>query len=1264
VLGTPYPSLAPAPESVYDGRGSVRRGTASGNSAPDSYARPVKCPACGTANPGNARFCLSCGHQLVARNDERRIATVLFADLVGFTHLSETRDPEQVKRLVDDCFELLGADITAFGGKIDKILGDAIVALFGAPVAHEDDAERAVRAALRMQESLATYASTAAAADLKIRIGVNTGEVLVGALRAGGDYTAMGDVVNTAQRLQTTAEPGSVVVGPATFLATQETIEYESIGKVQAKGRDEPVDAWVAVEPLLPPGYRRRRVQTPFVGRDAELGVMRHAVDTAVERSRAHFLLILGEAGVGKSRLAEETAKLARMRHRALVFEGRCVPYGEANVWWPVAEALRQACGIAADAPMAEADRLCHDAVAAVFEATTGAPEVKRVVNGLLFLMGYPVALRDIDPQRAREEATRSVLSFVEASTRSRPVVILLSDLHWADAALLEMVDELIDQLARCPFVLVASARHELLTRWSAPTGRHNSVVTHLDPLDRNSTDELLSALADDHAIDGPVREALLDRSGGNPFFLEELVALVGAEESPASAGSASNSIGNGSSTFIPGRRSVPEPGLAGSVASGLSFARAGHQLGDLPDTLRGLVAARIDALSPAERVVLEDAAVWGRSGPTEALERMTEQIHHGGDVPAAIEALIDHDVLELDGERWRFRSDLVREVAYGTLTKADRARRHTGIGYYLEHSMVGNRLAGATDRQAAIVAHHYATAASLVDELGSVDGITGDLRRKAISWLEEAAARAERAQTLPVARQLYSQALRLLPSAPDADPQRGKLLLGRAAAATELRALDEARIDIDEAMLLAETLDDNALRARALLVLGDHAQKAGDLDGALVSLAAAVEQFEALEDEKGRADALRSQGLTQLFLGENADAEASIGEAHAAYRAADDRRGEAWAMQNLAWISYIRGRAGEAEQRISEAVGTFQDLGDSGGLSWSLGLLAFVKMHEGRHAEAEELGKQVLVEARQRGDRWGEGMMLLLMSLVRLWSGRVDAAVVAAQDALGLFKLIGDRFGEMQATAVLARAEVTAGHVEEGMARINTAYDAFATAAHHDETKHFLATVLAATAVQIGAPELAVNALAVAPEPGVDDEPGAIGSVDRRVARGLAFLQLGRLEAALDELLLAVDDEESTGAGPISAWAQGALALGLVTAGRLDEAETWAEAAVASTRATYLDRSLGRLARLFVAHRRGESIDAALSCINDELEGTDDRMLTAIVGIARAVLADAGSRESGSASPTEAERRDTELSFLGIEATGWHTLFAAAAGG
>ncbi len=690
----------------------------------------MTCPACGATVEPSARFCSSCGNPITARHDERRIATVLFADLVGFTTLSETSDPEQVKNLVDEIFDALAKDVTAFGGRVDRIAGDALLALFGAPVAHEDDAERAVRAALRMLHTLTECAGSVV--EMRYR-----GQHRRGARRRGpcrDRHTAMGDVVNTAQRLQVAASPGTVLVGPATFAATQAAISYEPRGLLQAKGRDEPVEAWVATGTVLPPGHRRRS-QGPLVGRDDEVTLLSSAVATAVHRRRAQLVLVYGEAGVGKSRIAEEVGVGARGCHGALVLEGRCVPYGEANVWWPVAEAIRQGCGIPDDAEPADAEARCRATVAGTLALDPDDSDTVRVATGLMHLMGYDTALRAIDPQRAREEATRAVLSFVEAAARERPVVILLSDLHWADDAVLGLIGPLLDRASRRPFVLVATARHELENRWAPPPGRHNTVSLTLDPLDRDAAETLLSSLAE-HELPVELRAELIDRSGGNPLFIEELVSLM-----------------------------AQQSGGAGP---------------DLPATLQGLISARIDTLGDEERAVLEDAAVWGGSGPVETLRKMAHARRNVGDVRPALEALVAKDVLGVEGEHWSFRSDLVREVAYAMLTKAHRAQSHHGIAEYLES--ISPPPDDAADRSVDIIASHYSRAAELTQELGRVPGVPADVGDRALPWIEEAAHRATTAMMPPVALALQTSALRLL--GPETTRRRIDLLLARAGTA------------------------------------------------------------------------------------------------------------------------------------------------------------------------------------------------------------------------------------------------------------------------------------------------------------------------------------------------------------------------------------------------------------------------------------------------------------------------------------------------
>src|SRR4051794_9589993 len=549
-----------------------------------TYPSIVQCPSCSVEVPAGARFCASCGHALFAPADERRIVSMLFGDLVGFTTLSETLDPEHVKNMVDRCFERLAADITSFGGRVDKIVGDAVVALFGAPVAHEDDAERAVRAALQMQRSLAEEASMIGA-DLRMRIGINTGEVLVGALRAGGDYTAMGDVVNTASRLQTHASGGQVIVGEDTFLATANVFRYESLGLLQARGREEPVRAWIAHEALTAPGRRPRRSDSPLVGRDAEVELLCSAFRTGINYRRPHLALLVGEAGMGKSRLAEHVVASVARTEQALVLVGRSRPYGEANVWWPIADALRGFCNIGPTEDAAEARARCLDAVAKALGQVESA-DVARTTDALLYLMGYEGRLAEVEPQRAREEITRAVRAFLEGIAQQHPTLLVVSDVQWADEIVLELIDTLFERLHRIPLVVLLTARPELETRWRPTPGRHNLVVLNLDPLDERAARQMLSSLLGPET-DAAVTDALIERSGGNPLFLEELVALL--------------------------------------AESGVLDESNADRVSSLPATLRGLVAARLDSLPSGERAVLEDAAVLGRRGPVAALVALGE---------------------------------------------------------------------------------------------------------------------------------------------------------------------------------------------------------------------------------------------------------------------------------------------------------------------------------------------------------------------------------------------------------------------------------------------------------------------------------------------------------------------------------------------------------------------------------------------------------------------------------------------------------------
>jgi class 3 adenylate cyclase/tetratricopeptide (TPR) repeat protein len=1177
----------------------------------------MTCTACGAEVGEGARFCASCGRPLRTVDDERRVVTVVFADLVGFTALSERLDPERVKDLVDRCFDRLAADVTSFGGQVDKIVGDALVALFGATTAHEDDPERAVRAALRMQVTLAEEAE-AIGQDLKLRIGVNTGEVLVGAMRAAGSVTAMGDVVNTASRLQTSAQPGEVLVGAATHTATHHTIAYEARGAIAAKGREEPVETWAAVAPTLPPGYRARRVDVPLVGRDPELGVLSAAIDASFAHHRALLVLLVGDVGMGKSRLADEVATMAELGHEAVIREGRCVPYGEANVWWPVADALRDGLDVRDGDTRAQAREAVRIAVAATMERRTSDPEVQRTTEGLLTLLGYD-GEADLDPVTVRQEAGRALGAYATASARRRPLVLQISDLHWADPAVLDLIDDIFAVVHHCPVVVLATARPALLDEWAPRRGRHNALTLHLDPLDRASSDALLEHLLGAAAPEATA-EALFERSGGNPFYLEELVSLLDGE-------------------------AAAEPGRVAA----------------LPDTLRGLVAARLDDLTAAQRSVLQDASVIGQRGPMIGLREMGrklrgETVEHVDEVVAQ---LVTDEIMELDGDLWAFRSDLVREVAYQTITKADRASSHLGIATFIEV-----RAGDVTPRPPWVVdqlAHHYGTAMALTAELGPnarTDAFPDDLADRARRWVTEAADRARRDQALPSAVRLYTQAIDLLGlEALEPDPEVAAarraealtLLLARASVASESWQLAIARGDAELAHEVALGLGDEAAAARAIMVRGAVEQKEGEVARAIATLSEAADAFRGLGDLGGLGEALRQRSMVEIFGGRIDDAEVSAEAALAAATEAGDRSTAAWASQNLAWTAFVTGRPDEADRRVAAAAEVFGEVGDTQGLAWSLGLLAWVRFQQRRVHEAQALGEQVLEEARARSDPWATAMMVLLVASIRLWTGRTDEAVDLADQALRTFTRLGDAYGTMQATAVLGRSLVMVGRVEEGFALL-----AKPPARTGDEPPSLAAGIPGrmtsfAAALQVGEPERAAE---LEDELLAMDEAG-MGGADLTVGLALGALQRGDVAAAAERIASAPHHDSDPNVLAVRALVQAARGAG-------DAAEVASGIALVEG-ATYLDRAIGEVAAALEASAGDGGSERAqhhLSLARSHVHPAEDRVARAVVELAAAaVTARLGLDEA----EETAGRAELLLAKLGIDAEGWKRTFALA---
>ncbi len=1125
---------------------------------------------------------------------------------MGFTAFSEGRDPEQVKGMLDRLFSQLTAAVSAYGGWVDKIVGDALVALFGAPVAHEDDAERAVRAALQMQQAVKNQPAAGSDAPLSLRIGINSGEVLVAAPRSG-EYTALGDVVNVASRLQTMAGPGEVIVGPGTWAATRDTIRYVALGPLEARGREEPVDAWLALEPLAPPGYRPRRARSPLLGRDQELMLVTGALNTCVARKRAHLILVLGEAGVGKSRLAEELARTAQREHGATVVGGRCVPYGDANAWWPVAEALRRACGITPSDTAEDTVTRCQAAVAAATGLALDTVEVGRLVDGLLHVMGDESRLADVDPARRRDEERRSVLVFFEALARRRPLVLVVSELHWADATVLDTLDPLLDGLGSLPFLLVATARPELRGRWRPRAGRHNTVVLTVDPLDEEASARLLASLLEGEPPPA-VKELLLERSGGNPFFLEELASLV--------------------------------------LEQGVDAA----SLSKLPATLRGLVAARLDTLSGEERAVLDDAAVIGRTGSVEDLFAL-EESGEVADVAGSLHRLVVKDVLAVDGGEFAFRSDMVREVAYETLTKAERARRHFRLA---EWQSARARQLKRQDEELEQVAHHLLAAARIAGDLGRIPDVPEDVAPRAVDALQRAAQRAERRSQHAVAVRLLDEAASLIT---DEGPVYRDVLLARAAAKAAADDLGGARADLALVRAAAEAALDRSAPARALIVEGDIEQREGRFASAADSLARAAEALRELGDEAGVAEAVRRTGMALLVGGNAEAAEAPLREALSVSRRLGLRRDEAWSLQNLAWIAFDRGHLDAAERRLQESLLAFSETGDYGGLAWARGLLGWVRFRQGKLDEASALAAELLEEVDPHGDRWAHAMMGTLLADTRLWRGATAEAVERALATFAEFEALDDDLGRLRAAAPLVRGLFAMGRTDEGWHLLDRLRSRTWGRPGADRfSEHALTLIMLNAVTQLG--DVAGAAVwSAAAAPALSDVQPEAGEAAALLA--LTALQAGRPTEAAEKASAAL------GSGPPAStalFARSVLALALVAAGRPVEALAPAGEVQAAELGTYHDRAVAWLASAFAHLQCGDQPARVASFEQADLVAgaTGDILLQRLVELARSRAEMAA---GGVGAPGALDQARQRLVGLGVPADGWLTAFALAAG-
>jgi class 3 adenylate cyclase/tetratricopeptide (TPR) repeat protein len=877
---------------------------------------------------------------------ERKLATVLFVDLVDSSGLVQASDPEIVRRRVSRFFDHVSDCIEKHGGTVEKFAGDAVMAAFGVPQAHEDDAERAIRAAIAVRDGSNDE-------GLQMRMGVESGEVVT----EDTDSTfATGDAVNLAARLQQAAEPGQILMGPGAHRLSLGRVEVEELGPVEVRGREEPVWAWAAVSA---DGRAPARVPvTPLVGRDHELELLENTFARAVRDRRAHLFTVYGEPGVGKTRMTNEF--LASLEGTTIL-TGRCLPYGESITYWPLAEMVKGSADIADDDPLdvaIEKLRECcpAEAVADLLGLATG---VLKAVHG----------------ERSQQEISWAAREWAQLMAQTQPLILVFEDIHWAEEPLLELIEHMTSWVKDGSLLILCLARAELLdVRPDWGGGRVRSTAIELEPLGEVDSETLIDALSEGGEISPEARRALLEKTEGNPLFLEEVmltVAECGAEQ--AAAG--------------------------------------------IPDTLQALIAARIDRLDAQSKSVLQRASVIGRSFWSGAIEHLSS----GESVDEAIEDLLLRDLVvgesrsSLSNETaYRFKHVLIRDVAYSGLSKSARAKHHAGFAEWL-----GER---AGDELLEIRAHHLDHAASLLAEL---DGAPpADLAEEAAATLQEAGRRALAREANQAARHAFLRAIEL-------EPTLDRRYLA-AKAAWRLDDLPAVAREMEAVREEAAEIGDRRVEGRALTALADmklmrEADPARARELADQALATLDEN-----DPAGRFDALRVAWTAAYWVGHLTKADHYLTEELAAARAAGRKDLESIALLTRADTHRVKLELDEAEALLAEA----RDLAEESGAVASRGrvFLTWSRIYllRGDLEQAEEAAQEAERLFTEAGAVWAAARALNDGAWAAWWSGDLAKGEKRFRESIRLLKPLGDRAALCESQRGLAELLLERGRLEE----------------------------------------------------------------------------------------------------------------------------------------------------------------------------------------------------------------------------------------
>jgi class 3 adenylate cyclase/tetratricopeptide (TPR) repeat protein len=785
----------------------------------------VTCPRCGEENTDRARFCLNCGLRLQEATpglQARRVVTVLFTDVAGSTSLGEAHDPEAMRLVLDRFFEAATQIIERHGGRVEKVIGDAVLGVFGLPRAHEDDALRAVRSAVELNEALDRISDAVEQTyDVRLRLhtGVDTDEVVVGP----DDPFAAGDAMRLATRLEQAAGPGEVVIGDATRWLVRGAVEVEPV----VDGADRP--AW-RVRRITGDAPFVRRLDGPLVGREDEVAALGRAYSRTAAEPRCRLVTVLGAAGIGKSRLVRELTR--DVVGEARVLFGRCLPYGDGITYWPLAQIVREAAEIGVELEAEEA----RSRVAALVGGHESAELVAERLAAAIGLGGTSAR---------PEEIAWAARVFLERLASAQPLVVVVDDVQWGEPTFLDLVEYMADRMEETPVLLVCTSRPELLeTRPAWMADRANVVWITLEPLTRTDSDRLIEHLVEEGAVDTSVRDAIAAAADGVPLFVEEMLAML------------------------------REDGTNGGVT--------------IPPTIHALLAARLDRLPPPERAVLERAAVVGEEFREDAVADLA-----GGDVAEPLARLVGKDVVRQAEDGFAFRHVLLRDAAYGGMSKELRAELHERYADFLE-GVSGERVAEVEE----IVGYHLEQAARYRGELG-LDG--RGLAVRAAERLGSAGSRAYARADMPAATHLLERAVALVPAG---DPARPALQVELGSTLRETGRLPRAEQQLSEAEHAAAERGDRAveLAARVVRTLV-RAQTDPDFDilRTLDETGEAIAELEALGDRRALARAWRLAMLCRVMILQFGDLEVASREVLEHSRRAGDA---AIATEALYWLA------------------------------------------------------------------------------------------------------------------------------------------------------------------------------------------------------------------------------------------------------------------------------------------------------------------------------------------------------------------------